>query len=355
LQGSSDEQQRQECTPVATIMSTSATTTTESSSGGGDNGGSDVRAFAAEVVAALCAEDAPVPEGGWSPPGGDGLVVGSAHAAALWRVRDELVNFVPPPATPPSPPAEGSSNSNHNSSASRTTNDVRFALVEAGIVPAIVDATNRPRDMYANFFHLAFSVLGCLVGFPGDEDDDDDDGYFDCDVAKAVVAQGGVACMIDFLQRPRGDRGDGGMDDLWNTKTCFIAFHNLFRSVNDDLEALKELAKAALPVTIRQMERLAVRIPGTAAAEGGDNAISDSDLYTVGCLVLSSCRFVPNDLFERIVQVIYSGVVIHSDDDEAQDLGKALLVGLVGRETAISLIVHAECHHAEGCECSGAA
>ena len=85
----------------------------------------------------------------------------------------------------------------------------------------------------------------------------------------------------------------------------------------------------------------------------------DSSLYGIACHALGRCPgpgvFIHFGVFQRVVQSIVNGIVVFMYDENAQSIGRRLLMATVGPETAASVIDHAEMHHNQAVTCSCAA
>jgi len=82
-------------------------------------------------------------------------------------------------------------------------------------------------------------------------------------------------------------------------------------------------------------------------------------LYYCGCEALGSCTGpdfnVSQQLQHRAVQCIFDGILTHKNEEDAQSVGRGLLVEVIGQENAMRMIDHAEMHHCEDADYSCAA
>lgn len=96
---------------------------------------------------------------------------------------------------------------------------------------------------------------------------------------------------------------------------------------------------------------------------GAEKAVKKKDSnpmhFVFACFAIrysADCRAdIESTLFQRMIQSVYDGVVVFPDDEECQDIGRYVLNLLLGPEDAKAMIDHAEMHHCQDAECSGAA
>ncbi|CAB9509034.1 expressed unknown protein [Seminavis robusta] len=217
----------------------------------------------------------------------------------------------------------------------------RSTLVEEGLVAALVKALERSYNKTTYFVYFAYKILAILPG-----SFDDDPSLRSPANATAIVNSGGLQHVLDFLD-------SSNEDEIVDT---FYAYHGLCVifavqvALKEDKGLSLAVAKLVMPVLVTLMET-----HGLDAEEH-----KSCDLFVSGCEMFMICARAMEGLVEsahaeRMVQSAWSGITYHKNDSEVQEAGRDLLTRLVGPETALEMIDHAEMHHCEDAECSCAA
>lgn len=231
--------------------------------------------------------------------------------------------------------------------ASRENPSLRQAMVEDGLVAAVVSAMQRPYNKSSH--ETLCKVLAIVVVIPGIFDD----GVEEADIgdanlsrivaAKAIVNQGGLDIVLAALQ-----------DDAtvpFDVSTCLASIYSLMTVLESEEAILLQVAMRIMPVVVLQM--------ATNAIAQNDPKIAH-DIYKNCMVSFVNCMGaghppLDDDTVHRMAQVTFIGLCIHNNDSDAQDMGKRFLSVLVGSELAMEMIDRAETHHCEDAECSCAA
>jgi hypothetical protein len=202
--------------------------------------------------------------------------------------------------------------------------DVKEEIFSARVVHAVMDVSQDKEEYPATFYGCACCIL-----------------FFHCndniELATTFVANGGVEFLLETLEA------------FSSNQRLLISCFALHATVIDSLDENESVAFAG--VTLGKLVDVY-----ELNCETADAKFYFHYCYSVGNSIDPGLDLdVKNKCYPRIVSHVWHGIIKHKHDEVAQGIGRRILRGLVGEESAKKMIDHAEMHHCAGEECTGCA
>jgi len=218
---------------------------------------------------------------------------------------------------------------------------IRSTWVADGLVSSLSKALqcpyNIPTDKAPVFMHFALMIISYITGLYDDEEKPSENP--NAAAAAAVVQEGALDKVFEVMTDERGIHPFYIMSGI-------SAIHATLGALRDK-ELSKNFAKKVMPVIVHQVET---------AAEGDDKKVGVVDIYASCCNIFCRALFAQDgvvelDLFQRMGQAVFAGLIHHKHNAKVQHAGRGFLLDFFG-EQAADMIDHVEMHIREECVCT---